>query len=465
MTDMIVDDFDFGSSTGAQVAKDSNKGGDFQREVQFLGLKGDAASIQQGKNTGIFRFVTEYEAKDWMQGFGVTKFNFAWITVAQHYAPTKQKPEYAREGSQWPQKMYAVCRNDKVFAKRYGGDCFLDSQQSKTSDRTWTMAIEREQVIENGQIVGIRDKMREVLVIGDDGKAVVERVENGKEVYAKKWVPAWTVCNQGWKNFFNALTGNASYFKSVLGRDFVVTRSGDGPNDTNYTFIPLDPIQMAGDWAAAAGVQEGTTYDLGMIVGQEEGTGRPIPMVERLYPDMPDLRRIIAERTTDDYYGRWFVPGWLPKDYDPSKNKGSSSGPPAQTGWAPTGGVNQQQGGAQQGYAPPTQPQAPITPQPAQGGAQQGYQPPVQQQPAAQTQQQQGQQQFQQPQFSGQQQGQAQGQPQGQQPQQEQAQQAAGGASADALANLRNRVLQDQQGGQQAEQATPQGEAQPAAQQ
>jgi hypothetical protein len=102
-----------------------------------------------------------------------------------------------------------------------------------------------------------------------------------------------------------------------------------------------------------------------MIVGNAPD-GRPIPLMEALYPEIPDLRKVIAERTNDDYFGRWFVPGWLPKDFDPTK---VANQPAAATGYTPI-----VMGGAQQGYVPqggqqqaaqPQQPtQAPAAPQP-----------------------------------------------------------------------------------------------------
>lgn len=369
MTDMI-EEFDFSGSTGAEVAKEANKGGDFQREIEFLTLKADPASVQQGKDKAIVRLVTEHEVKPWMHGHGVTKYNFAWITVAQHYAPTKPKPAYAREGARWPEKMYAVCRKDKVFAKKFNNQCLICEQGNKASDRTWALGIEREQVIDNGQIIGIRDKMREVLDFDESGQPIVLEQNGDKKTYKKKWVPAWVVLNFGWKNFFNALNGQASYFQSVLGRDFLIQRTGTGNNDTNYTFIPLDPITMSGEWAQAAGVADGTPYDLGLTVAEDNG--RPVPLMERLYPDMPDLRKIVVERTSEDYYGRWFKPGWVPEGFDPSKVATNGQAPSGvQTGWAPpTGGVQQQ--GQQQGYSAPPQQQAPVTPAPAaapQGGA------------------------------------------------------------------------------------------------
>lgn len=347
-----MDEFDFTGSMGAEVAKEANKGGgDFQREVMFLTLKADAASVAQGKDKAIVRLVTEYERKPWM-GTATTPHSLPWITVKQHYAQTKQKPPYAREGAQWPAKMYCVCRKDRVFAKKYGGACHVcDVLGVKASDRTWALGIEREQVVENGRIVGIRDKTREVLDFDDDGKPIVLREDSeGKKEYKKKVVPAWVILNFGWKNFFNALSGQAQYYQTILGRDYVIQRTGEGNNDTNYTFIGLDPITITGEWATSLGVAEGTPYDMGYVVGEIEG--RSIPLSEVLYPDMPDLRRIVAERTSDDYYGRWFIPGWVPEGFDPNAQKEGQQGV---------------QSGVQQGYQPqqqtaPAQPQAPATP-------------------------------------------------------------------------------------------------------
>lgn len=361
--DTTVEEFDFTGSMGADVAKESGKGGDFQRELEFLSLRADQASIAQGKDQAIIRVVTEYEMKPHMaQATPETrKFSLPWITVAQHYAPTKQKPPYAKDGQRWPEKMYAVCRKDKVFAKKFNNQCPICETGNKNPTRTWALAVEREQVIEDGRVLGIRDKMREVSVFGPDGQPVVEKVESdGKKVYAKKWVPAYLILNFGWKNFFNALAGQASYYKTVMGRDYVVKRTGTDNNDTNYAFIPLDPIMLGPDnpW----GVQGGTPYDLSLVIGEENG--RPVTLLEKVYPDLPDLRKIVADRTSEDYYGRWFIPGWLPEGFDPNAQQNQSGQQGVQTGYmagyTPQGG---QQQGQQQGYQP-QQPQAPVTPDP-----------------------------------------------------------------------------------------------------
>lgn len=358
MTDMI-DEFDFSQSVGAEVAKEANKGVDFAREVEFLSLKADPASVSQGKDRAIIRLVTEHEHKPWM-GQTMTRWSLPWITVKQHYAPTRPRPEWLKENASWPEKMFAVCRCDKVFAKKYNNTCEVCNGGSKATDRSWALAIEREQIIENGRVVGLRDKTREVFDRDANGDAIVISAPGAeKKEYQMKMVPAWLVLNFGYKNFFNGLAGQASYFQTVLGRDYVVRRTGMGNNDTTYSFVSLDPITITGEFAAAIGVPEGTPYDLGHTVATvDDGNGgqRSVPLSEVLYPDMPDLRRIVAERTSEDYYGRWFIPGWTPKDYTPGQNTGGASQ-----------GV---QSGVQQGYqtpsAPagqPTQPSTPVTPE------------------------------------------------------------------------------------------------------
>lgn len=359
--DTTMEEYDFSGSMGADVAKESGKGGDFQRELEFLSLRADQASINQGKNQAIVRLCTEYEMKPHMAQVPpeFRRFALPWITVAQHYAPTKQKPPYAKEGQRWPEKMYCVCRKDKVFAKKFSDQCPVCANGIKSSNRTWALAVEREQVIEDGRVLGIRDKMREVSIFGSDGQPIVERVEGDKKIYAKKWVPAYLILNFGWKNFFNALAGQASYHKTVMGRDYVVSRTGTDNNDTTYAFIPLDPIVLGPDnpW----GVQGGTPYDLSLVLGEENG--RPVTLLEKVYPDLPDLRKIVADRTSEEYYGRWFIPGWLPEGFDPNAQQNSGQ-QGVQTGYmggyTPQGG---QQQGQQQGYQP-QQPQAPATPDP-----------------------------------------------------------------------------------------------------
>lgn len=356
MTDTTMEEFDFSGTYGAEVAKESKGGGEFAREVEFLRLDASPEGISQGADQAIIRVVTEYSASVLPQGVGVTKYTLPWITVPQHYAQTKQRPPYAKEGTNWPGKMYAVCRKGKVFAKRFNNQCYIcDTLGDKARDRSWALAVEREQIIEDGRVVGYRDKTRQVSVFGADGKPVVESQDGDKKTYAKKTVPAYVLLNFGYKNFFGALEGQASYRQTVLDRDYVVKRIGMLNNNTNYTFIPLDPIPLDPATAEALGQPAGTMYNLGAVIGKDGD--RPVTMAEAFYPEMPDLRTIVAERVSDDYFGRWFIPGWLPEGFDPNQaasNGGQVSGG-VQAGWKPPSGFQ------------PQQPATPAAPQPSGG--------------------------------------------------------------------------------------------------
>lgn len=358
MTDMM-DEFDFSGSTGAAVAKEANKGGEFQREIMFLTLKADEASVQQGKHQAFVRLVTEHERKPWMTS--LTPWSLPWITVQQHYAPTKQKPPYAREEMTWPPKFGAVCRADRVFVKKYG-QCYLCEQGNKAGARTWALGIEREQVIQDGKVVGMRDKTREVLDLDEKGEPILLKQDGDNKEYKKKVVPAWVVLNFGWKNFFNALNGQAGFRGTALDRDYLIERSGTKNNDTTYAFIGMDPITISGEWAQQLGVPEGTPYDMGHVVGEVDG--RPIPLSELIYPDMPDLRKIVAERTSEEFYGRWFIPGWVPEGFDPNEAKGGTQNG-VQTGYQ----GYQPSGGVQTGQAPAAPAQAPQSPDSANEGS------------------------------------------------------------------------------------------------
>lgn len=297
-----MDQFDFSGSMGAEVAKESNKGGTFAREVEYLSLDGSAAGVAQGKNQILVRFLTDVQRRHADQP--VTKFNLPWITVAGHYTRTKPRPDYAREGAQWPEKMNAGCRADKVFAKGYPSGCMFCQRGEKPSSRTWALAVEREEVRnEQNQILGYQDKTREVFARDEKGDLIViGKKSDGKDEYQMKTVPAIVVMNMGWKNFFGPLQASAQYFNSLLDGDWVITRSGTKSDDTTYTFIRVAEQTLPEN--NPFGLPAGTKYDLS-IPG----------LMDAVYPDMPDLRKIIADRVSEDYLGRWFVPGWTPPNH------------------------------------------------------------------------------------------------------------------------------------------------------
>lgn len=295
MTDTTQDsdfEFDFSGAAGADAAREAFKAAQtgFDR-VDFLSIDGSPAAVQAGTNNAIVRLLSDHVAIP-----GVTP----WITVDQHsMVPTKAKP--ANYEGNWPKSMGAVCRNDKVFAAKYG-DCYIDTMPPppgkkswRPSARTWALAVLREEVVGTqemvdagqipatmlGQVVGIRDKTKEVAVTNDKGEPTGET----------KVVKQYVKINQGWKNFFAPLAGIGGRFRTVLDRDIFISREGTDTN-TLYSPIALDPIVFPEGHKF-----EGRTFDL-----------RDAEQRAEFYPDAPDLRKIIAEQASNAFYNRFFVP-------------------------------------------------------------------------------------------------------------------------------------------------------------
>lgn len=246
---------------GGDVAEEAAKKAapNFAR-TQYFGIK-DGETV-------IVRFITE--ATD-------------WITVDQHQqVPTKGKPE-GHTGN-WPEKMGAICRRDTAFSGMFP-DCYVceylvgkDKQVKKASPRTWALACIREQVIEDGKMVGIRDKIREVTRKKQDG---TEETVKEKDI---------VVVSQGWKNFWGALQGFAGHYGTITDRDYKITRSGS-TTDTEYRIIPLDPITDDQNNRLAVTSPDGSWTEWG-----------------KRYVSDYDLGDIITQQAGDEFYGRFFDP-------------------------------------------------------------------------------------------------------------------------------------------------------------
>ncbi len=311
------EDYNFGAAMGAEEAAKNNSV-EFQRRLMFLSLKADPASVKQGKDKALVRFLTDFQA---FPGAAMDKFNIPWISALQHYGPTRPKPEWVDEKANWPAKFGGGCRKDKIFSAKFNDVCPVHDQLGRPSSRTFALAVEREQVFaEDGKtIIGIRDKTREVMKIGPDGKGIkVNPNDPDSKEYEMETVKAYIVMSMGWKNFFAPLNGQASYFGSLLESDYLITRTGTDNNDTNYAPVRIGTINLA----------EGNEY--GLPAGPFDL--RDPAVKAKAYPDMPDLRRVIAERVSDDYLGRWFIPGYTPAD-----KQGAATAAPA--AGAPTAGA------------------------------------------------------------------------------------------------------------------------------
>lgn len=217
-----------------------------------------------------------------------------WISVQQYnFVPTKPAPlgDDGKPVEKWPKTMSAVARTDPAFEGIYHDDYIAEhiinpktKKLFKPSPRTWALACLREEVKEDGRVVGYRDKVREVEITrkGDDGKETTEVVKE----------KAIVIVNMATKNFFALLIGFAKRYGTILDRDYYIKRKGDG-TDTTYEIVPLDP---------------------GILDLRD-------PETAKRYEYTSTLEDIVAYRASDEYYGRFFDPNWV----DPEAKSGGSS--------------------------------------------------------------------------------------------------------------------------------------------
>lgn len=258
---------------GAEAAQEATKGGAFARTEFF--------KLEDGKTT-VLRFLTDADE---------------WIVVDQHQmVPTKPAPEGF--SGNWPERMGSICRNDPAFRGVYD-ECYIcdhivdGKKVRKPSARSWALACLREEVVEDGKIVGLRDLTREVTLPEKDGQP--------EQTITEK---AIVVVNMGYKNFFSVLQGFAGRYGTILDRDYWVKRSGAG-TDTTYQIVPLDPIEI-----------DGKRFDL-----------REPEFMAR-YETSLDIEEVVTERADDKFYARFFDPRVTVSDDDEVKATGDSPPPP-----------------------------------------------------------------------------------------------------------------------------------------
>jgi hypothetical protein len=268
----------------AAVQAASTSGGDFpsfQRTEYFSIKSGDKAVV---------RFLTDYDSVADPNGELVG----GWLGVKQHQN-IKTKPQPADyKGTSWPQRMAAPCRRDPIFASVYS-DCYIcdvikpaDPMVKAPSQRLYALAVVREPVMVDGKQT-YRDATRTVTRKSDGGEVSTEE---------KRIV----VVNMGKKNFFDPLSAYANRYGTILDRDYEITRHGD-QLDTTYLIIPEDQQQAT----KADGTVE--VYDL----REDEFMANYFPeAIEVGYAKASDLHLepVITDKTTDDFYGRFFDPTW-----------------------------------------------------------------------------------------------------------------------------------------------------------
>jgi hypothetical protein len=268
---------------GAKAA--AKQGSAFAKGVPYFTLKDG--------ETALVRFLTDADAIQ----VGNTEAG-GWISVLMHnHVQTKPAPPTPapkpgeKPGPQWPQYMTAVCRADPAFGDQFK-DCCLCNASVKKTNRTWALVVMREEVKDDkGKRKGIRDLKREV----------TKKDANGQETTGEE--PDIRVINMAGKNFFNRVATFASYYETVLDRDYVITRTGD-KLETEYGTIALDQIPL----------EDGSIYDL----RRPELMKRYLPTAETEgYAAASDtvLGPIVEERASDEYYAKFFDTRvtWTPK--------------------------------------------------------------------------------------------------------------------------------------------------------
>ena len=274
-------------SAAVEAASSSSGGSHFQR-TEFLTVKnGEKALV---------RFLTDFDSTtDPRTGELVG----GWLGIKQHQS-IRTKPEPSDfKGERWPQFMAAPCRRDTIFATTYS-DCYIcdviipsDSKLKPPSHRLWALAVLREEIYEGGKRIGVRDQMR----------TVTRKSQDGTETTTEE--PRLVVVNMGRKNFFDPLSAWANRFGTVLDRDYEIARQGEAL-DTTYLIIPdIEPVKAQ----KSDGSYE--NFDL----REDEFMAHYLPSAREVgYGKASDLmlEPIIIDRTTDEFYGRFFDPTWSP---------------------------------------------------------------------------------------------------------------------------------------------------------
>jgi hypothetical protein len=281
--------------TGAEAAKEqaeSTRGGNFPK-VHYLGLKED----EQIR----VRFLTE------QRHLTSTNPNDSWISVLEHaMVPTRDAP--TGYSGTWPKQMSAVCRTQAAFDGWYN-DCFIcefvknnfnTAKPAKPGSRTWTVCVVRVPITDaSGKIVGYDDATREEAVMVD-----------GVPSSTMVTVPDVRLVNFGWDNFFKVLAGFDRAYGTLMDRDYSIRRTTKmvGTNKVaDYQIIPVDKT-----WLLPPSPEHPTGIYWDLSVDGLTAMNAALPSgsaplsLGTMYPNVPDITNIIVERTTDDYYNRFF---------------------------------------------------------------------------------------------------------------------------------------------------------------
>jgi hypothetical protein len=214
-----------------------------------------------------------------------------WYRAATHrFFPTKAEP--ADYEGKWPSVMPGTCRKEPAFAALYDGCPICTSgyknkygKTVRAEDLRYTLAIEREVVVGDGSDAmggpamkgkkGYRDKQVEIPILDAEGKPTEEKIT----------VPSVVIVSQTMYMMMGALKACGESYETLRDRDYRIKRvknpSGTG---TIYQVFPLDKTPEI-----APGTEHWGFYDLAV-----EAFGISLP-------------KLIFNRSTDDYYKRFFL--------------------------------------------------------------------------------------------------------------------------------------------------------------
>ena len=162
--------------------------------------------------------------------------------------------------------------NDKnytlVCRKEFDKDCELCATEAKRREKSYGIAVEREEVREDGTLKGYRD------VKTDSGE------------------PSVQVIAMGHKNFWSKFHVAAERFGTLCDRDYDVLRRGKSM-DTDYHAFPLDPL--------------------------------PIENFDKKYEEFkPDVEKMLERMASDEWYDKC-LRGIEPEKKDDSGSKAAST--------------------------------------------------------------------------------------------------------------------------------------------
>lgn len=228
-----------------------------------------------------------------------------WAEAKQHnFLNTKPAPKDLPEGKSWSKKRGGVCRytlvakraaNGEIVRRAWYDDCYACDEMwlpgkdgkpdyhPRPTPRQWAWAVEREEVLGTQEMAdaGEIEPYEVGTPVGYKDVEVERKDAEGNTYLDKKWL----LLNFAMENFFDKFLGYKNVHKTVVDRDYKVTRKGSS-TDTDYEVIALDPIDVELDGKKVR-------FDLRR------------PEFREQYKEPKPLFDIIAEQASDEYW-EWF---------------------------------------------------------------------------------------------------------------------------------------------------------------